>query len=314
MSDVSIIVPMYNSSKYLEKCLDSLINQTLKNIEIIVVNDGSEDNSLELAMNLAKKDKRIKVFDRKHAGLSSTRNYGLEQSNGKYIGFVDSDDYVESNMFEFLLNMSEDNHADIAICGWYLVENDNIRECAFKSERKVLNSEETTDILLNHVSFDNFACNKLFSKELFDDIRFPEGKLLEDLLTIYKLINKSNKTVIDSTPLYYYVLHNNSITNKLHNQVNKEAFNVFIDRKNDLLKMYPKLTKKIKSNYFTASKNYFITSLNSEVREKEFEKERIKDMRKNIKYVWVDKSIPSRVKLSSTLISIFPYLYFKVIK
>lgn len=314
MSLISVIVPIYNSSKYLEKCLNSLINQTIKEIEIIVVNDESSDNSLEIAQDMAKRDSRIRVFDRKHAGLSAVRNYGIEQAKGEYIGFVDSDDYVEKEMFATLLAMIKDNAADISVCGWYLVENGNTRICNFKTTRKILNNEQATDMLLNHVSFDNFACNKLFKRKLFEEIKYPEGKLLEDLLTIYKLINKSDKIVVDSIPLYYYVLHENSITSKLQKQVNQEAFDVFKKRKDDLLQMYPKLIKKIQANYFTACKTYFIISINSEIRNQEFERDRIKDMRKNIRFVWSDTSIPTRVKISSTLITLFPYLYFKVRK
>lgn len=314
MDLISIIVPVYNTSKYLEKCIDSLINQTYKNIEIIAVNDGSKDNSLEILNELAKKDSRIKVYDKPNGGLSSARNFGISKASGKYIGFIDSDDYVSIDMFKVLFDMIEENDSDISICGWYLVEGENVRKCAFNQERVLLSDDEAISMLLNHVSFDNFACNKLFKKELFDDIKFPEGKLLEDLLTIYKLINKSNKIVVDSIPLYYYVLRENSITSNLYNQVDEEAFKVFNSRKEDLIKMYPNLHKKILSNYFTACKSYFIISLHSKNRNLSFEKDRIKDMRKNIKYVWCDKSIPLRVKLSSMLISIFPYLYFKVRK
>lgn len=314
MNRVSIIVPVYNTSKYLKKCLNSLIEQTYENIEIIVVDDGSKDNSLEIAKEIAKKDNRIKIYSKENGGLSSARNYGIQKSSGKYIGFIDSDDYASKNMFSTLIEMLEDNNAQIAVCGWYLVENDIIRECNFKSERKVLTSEQAMDMLLNHVSFDNFACNKLFDKNLFENIKFPEGKFLEDLYTIYKLINKSDKIVVDSTPLYYYVLHENSITSNLNKEVNIETFDAFENRKNDLLIMYPKLSNKIKSNYFTACKTYFITSINSKTKHKDFERKMIRQMRNNIRYVWLDDSIPARVKISSTLISIFTYTYFKVIK
>lgn len=312
MELISIIVPVYNSNAYLEKCLNSLINQTITNIEIIVINDGSKDNSLEIAKNFAKRDSRIKVYNKENGGLADARNYGINMAKGQYIGFVDADDYVNEDMFEILKNMIKENNSQIAICGWYLVENENIRTCNFKSEELALNSEQAIDMLLNHVSFDNFACNKLFCRSLFENIEFPKGKLLEDVSVMYKLIGKAKKIAITSKPLYYYVLHQNSITSNLYNQVNTEAFNVFIIRKNELLKTYPKLSKKIKSNYFTISKMYFIISLKSKTRDKKFERERIKDMRKHIKFVWLDKSIPARVKLSSTLISLFPYLYFKV--
>ena len=148
---------------------------------------------------------------------------------------------------------------------------------------------------------------------LFKDVIFPVGELLEDLSTIYKLIHEAKVIVVDSNPLYYYVLHSNSITSNLYKQVNPDSFKAFENRKNSLLSLYPKLSNKIKSNYFTASRNYFTISIHSSIRDKKFEKKMIKEIRKNIYYVWYDKSIPFRVKVSSTVISIFPYL-FKVRK
>ncbi len=313
MSKISIIVPVYNTEKYLSKCLNSLIKQTYKDIEIIVVNDGSKDKSLEIAKKFAKQDNRIKVFNKENGGLSSARNFGIEKASGEYIGFVDSDDYIKENMFEILYNMIKEANAKIAICGWYLVEDNQIRTCNFKCKKLVLNDEQAIDMLLNHVSFDNFACNKLFHRALFKDVIFPVGELLEDLSTIYKLIHEAKVIVVDSNPLYYYVLHSNSITSNLYKQVNPDSFKVFENRKNSLLSLYPKLSNKIKSNYFTASRNYFTISIHSSIRDKKFEKKMIKEMRKNIYYVWYDKSIPFRVKVSSTVISIFPYL-FKVRK
>ena len=244
MNLVSIIVPVYNTSKYLEKCLYSLINQTIKNIEIIVVNDGSTDNSLEIINKIAKEDKRIKVYNKKNGGLSSARNYGIEKSTGKYIGFVDSDDYVRKDMYEILKKNLEDNSADMSICRWYLVENEIKRECNFKTENIVLNSEDAINVLLSHSSFDNFVVTKLYKRELFDYIRFDEGKLLEDLLIMYKLINKSRLISLCSEPLYYYVQRNNSITNNLNKELDEKCFDAFVVRKNDLQKMYPKLNKK----------------------------------------------------------------------
>lgn len=310
MNRISIIVPVYNTSEYLEKCLYSLINQTIKNIEIIVVNDGSTDNSLEIINKIAKDDQRIKVYNKKNGGLSSARNYGIEKSTGKYIGFVDSDDYVREDMYEILGKNLENSFADMSICRWYIVENEIKKECSFKTENKILNSEDAINLLLSHSSFDNFVVTKLYKRELFDNIRFDEGKLLEDLLIMYKLINKARLISLCSEPLYYYVQRNNSITNSLNKKLDEKCFDAFVIRKKELQKMYPKLNNRINSNYFTANKLYFMISLRSKNRNKKFEKDRIKCMRKNIKYVWKDNSIPFRVKISSTLISIFPYLYF----
>jgi glycosyltransferase involved in cell wall biosynthesis len=109
MKLISIVVPVYNSEKYLEKCLVSLINQTYKNIEIIVINDGSTDGSLDIAKQLAKRDSRVKVYSKKNGGLSSARNHGIEKASGEYIGFVDSDDYIDCNMYSYLYDALEKN-------------------------------------------------------------------------------------------------------------------------------------------------------------------------------------------------------------
>lgn len=311
MELISIIVPVYKTGQFLSKCLDSLINQTYKNIEIIIVNDGSPDNAITIAEEYAKKDSRIVVLSQRNRGLSAARNYGIIKSKGEYIGFVDSDDYIEDKMYDYLYKMIKKGNSKIAICGWYVVK-DSIKKCDYNQDYITVNSKEATNLLLNHISFDNFACNKLFHRSLFHNIRFPEGRVLEDLLTTWKLIHIADKISIDSKPLYYYVLHSNSITSILYNQLNEKAYEAFEERRNQLLECYPSLKNKINSNFFIANKSYFIISLKSNNRSKRFEKARIKNMRKYIVNVWGDSSIPKRVKLSSTLITIFPNLYFKL--
>lgn len=312
MDLVSIIVPVYNAGAYLSKCLKSLVNQTYQNIEIIVVDDGSTDNSLEIAKKFEILDRRVKVFHKQNGGQASARNYGISKCTGEYIGFVDADDYVDLNMYEVLVNLCADNNADISVCGWYIVKEGNIKKCDFTSEKLVLTSEMAIDKLLDHVSFDNFATNKLFKRKLFDNILFPINELLEDLLTIYRLFEEAKLIVIFSQPLYYYVQHEKSITHQLQYHLNIDAFKAFEDRRIDLLKKYPNLTSKINSNYVTACKLYFMISLKSDNRNKKFEKERISEMRKYIKDTWKDNSISFRVKTTTTLISYFPYSYFKL--
>ena len=301
---VSIVVPVFNTEKYLEKCINSIISQTLKNIEIIIIDDGSTDNSLKIAQSLEKIDNRIKVYHKSNGGLSSARNYGIQKAKGMYVGFVDSDDYVESGMFKYLFDSCTKRNSSISICGWYIVFENKKTQCSFNTREIDLTPVEAINMLLNHFSFDNFACNKLFKKELFDNVTFPKGKVLEDLLTIYKLIANSKKITVSSIPLYYYVQHENSITYNQYYNLDVKIFDSFTIRYKDLLKLYPQLSSKIKSNYFTSNKLYFIISLKSKNRDKSFEKERIKYMRKNIIYVLKDNSIPFRVKISSTLIYI----------
>lgn len=309
---ISVIVPVYNTEKYLAKCIESIISQTCCNLEIILIDDGSTDNSGKMCDEYSLKDKRIKVVHKNNGGLSDARNTGIKIASGKYLSFIDSDDYIEKNMYEYLIKNMKENNADIGICGWYLVKGKDISICKFKSGKIVLNTEECIDYLLSNNSFDNFMCNKIFKKDLFKSIEFPVGKKLEDLATLYKVINFSNKIFMESIPLYYYVLHENSITSKLHNQIDENVFNEYIIRKDNLLKMYPNLKEKILSNYFTASRNNLIISLRSEKRNFNFEKARIKDMKENWKYIWKDKSINFKSKISFTLSAIAPYLFFKI--
>lgn len=117
---VSVVIPIFNVEKYLEKCVNSLVNQIYKNLEIILVDDGSTDNSGNIANELSKSDNRIKVYHKKNGGLSDARNFGIKQAKGKYIGFIDSDDYIENEMYEFLYNNLIENKADISICGRFV--------------------------------------------------------------------------------------------------------------------------------------------------------------------------------------------------
>ena len=145
---VSIVVPVYNVEKYLERCVDSLINQTYKNIEIILVDDGATDNSGELCDKLLFKDSRIKVFHKLNGGLSDARNYGINQATGEYLLFVDSDDWVENEIVEKLYNSIEQNSADISVCGFNDLVDDTITNKRGPVENKTLNSIDAINSLL----------------------------------------------------------------------------------------------------------------------------------------------------------------------
>ncbi|WP_221388195.1 glycosyltransferase family 2 protein [Clostridium perfringens] len=215
---VSIIIPIYNVSRYLEDCINSVINQTYKNLEIILVNDGSSDNSLEICNNFKKKDSRIILINKENGGLSSARNSGIDKATGKYLYFLDGDDFLELDAIEFVMNLIKNNNADIASFGYYYYYKDNsIRNRMEKVKNDYelyMNSEEALIQILNRrISFSWMAWNKLYKKELFNDVRFPLGKLYEDLGTTYKLIQKSSVIVYSSVPKYNYVQNPKSITN-----------------------------------------------------------------------------------------------------
>lgn len=200
---ISVIVAAFNIEDYIENCLESIISQTYKNLEIIVVNDGSTDKTIDIINNYAENDNRIVVIDKPNGGLSSARNAGLEVVTGDFIGFVDGDDYINEEMYEKLYNLYKETHCDIVACG--LIRKYSNRE-VFTNTKKTVHytSEEALEKLIASKSLFDYAVDKLYKRELFDDIRYPIGKIYEDVFTTYKLFLRSNKIVSIDEPLYYY--------------------------------------------------------------------------------------------------------------
>lgn len=216
---ISIIVPIYNVELYLRKCINSIRNQTYKNIEIILVDDGSPDNCGKICDEYKQKDNRIKVIHKKNGGLSEARNYGIEIATGDYILFVDSDDYIANNMCQILLKKAEKYKADIINCSFKEVFEDE----TYQLSKQLINTKEQVFSNLEMIEsyfFDitintNVVWNKLYARKLFfgeHKIRFPVGKLHEDNYTVYKLYYYANKVVVIDDVLYYYLRRSDSIT------------------------------------------------------------------------------------------------------
>lgn len=210
---ISIIVPCYNVEKYLSKCIESIINQTYNNLEILLIDDGSPDNSGDICDEYAKKDNRIKVIHKKNGGLSDARNVAIDIANGEYILFIDSDDYVAVNHVEFLFDMIYRTDSDIAIEDiepFYegtlpqIMTNKRYNEIVYNENEALIN-------MFYQKKFDTCAYSKLYRKDLFSDIRFPKSWLYEDLATTYRIILHSKKVVFSGYRSYYYLLRKNSI-------------------------------------------------------------------------------------------------------
>ena len=229
MDKISIVVPVYNVEKYIERNLESLVNQTYKNIEIIVVNDGSPDNSQEVIDKFKKKYPKIKSYIKENGGLSDARNYGIAKATGKYIMFVDSDDYVEKNIVEALYNSIKENKSDIAICDIY----DNYETSNRNDIYKNYIPKSFCDIYTDKLQLLNRFCawNKLFNIELFKDknMRFAKNKIYEDLRLIPKLYLKANKISYVNKPLYHYIIRDNSIMTSSNIQKNLDIISGFED-------------------------------------------------------------------------------------
>lgn len=212
MYKISVIIPVYNVSEYLDECLTSVVNQNYSNYEVIVVNDGSTDNSLEIAKKYEKKYKKlIKVYDKENGGLSSARNYGIKKSTGEYLFFVDSDDYILPNCLEVIGKNINENKCDILVYS-FLIGDEKKYNRMFDNQIDDLNKRYI-------VGMPN-AINKVFKKELYVDngIEFPLGLYYEDLATSPKLALHTNNIAFIEEPLYFYRIRPNSImTNKEYN-------------------------------------------------------------------------------------------------
>ncbi|MGN1123079.1 MAG: glycosyltransferase family 2 protein [Eubacterium sp.] len=305
---ISIIVPVYNVEKYLDRCLNSIVNQTYQNLEIILVDDGSPDNCPQMCDEWAKKDSRINVIHKSNEGVFCARNIGIENSNGEYISFVDSDDWLEKDALEYLLNLADDK---------YLIASVN---SASVFENEAFNTASATDEIIEHLDFDDavkgfangicYLWGKLFHKSLFEDLpKLPKGLIVsEDAMTVFLLLKKANAMVRSNQQKYFYFRHSGSImqgciTDKMIND-SMLAYKTMLSFLEPNTKVYDyQLYNQIKSDFFL---------INSVIRNKT-----CKNFYENLKNDIIscyskinDESVISKKhKISIQLIKISPHLY-----
>lgn len=240
---VSVIVPVYNVEKYIKKCLDSLVNQTLNGVEIIVVNDGSPDNSQKIIDEYTKKYKNVKSYIKENGGLSDARNYGIKKATGKYISFVDSDDYIRNDMLEKMYNYAIKEDLDVVVCDSINVY-DNGSEILIKS-----NNNYSDNDVRNYIISPPMACTRLFKKIIFDKIQFKKNIYYEDLEMTPKVVNITDKIGFVSEGLYYYVQRDGSIMKQ--NVFNKKLLNIFDVLKSNKDLLEDKFPEEIEYMYIT---------------------------------------------------------------
>ncbi len=215
MAKISIIVPIYNVEKYLPKCIESILAQTYKDFELILVDDGSPDNSPQICDEYAKKDDRVIVIHKPNGGVSSARNAGLDRATGQYIGFVDPDDYITSDMYTFMIDGMKKSGANMAICGYdYINENGkverpyNVRENELLTQKQFMSMQFDMPPTIRHVVW-----NKVFKADIFNGTRFPEGlHSSEDVYVLIECAKRLTKAVFIHQPLYKNLVRNGSAT------------------------------------------------------------------------------------------------------
>lgn len=206
---VSVIIPVYKVEQYLDKCIKSVVEQSYKNLEIIIVDDGSTDNCPLICDNWAKLDERIKVIHKSNGGLSDARNAGLQIAKGDYISFVDSDDWIASNMYQTMIDVIQKENADICACG--IMVSTLRDEHALDIPEVRGDSKKTLGLLYDDTRYPVATWNKLYRRKCWEKLRFPVGKICEDAFTTYLLVDQADKIVQISDPLYYYRIRSESI-------------------------------------------------------------------------------------------------------
>ena len=243
---ISIVVPVYNVELYIEKCIKTILNQTYENFELLLINDGSNDESGFLCDKYLKLDSRVRLYHKANGGLSSARNYGIKKSFGKYITFVDSDDYIERDYLETLYTTLKEKNVNIAVCPYSIIRGEKIINIGNGYKSELLSTAGSLSRMLLEQGFTVSAYAKLYRKSLFNDISYPEGKVYEDNATTYKLFLKCNEIAYNNKSIYNYCIRSNSITTKSFSIKNIDYITITDSACNEILKHYPSLEDECK--------------------------------------------------------------------
>ena len=294
---ISVILPIYNVEKYLKRCIDSVIEQTYKNIEIILVDDGATDNSGKICEEYAKKDERIIVIHKENGGLSDARNAGIIKAKGKYITLVDSDDYIEKDYVEFLYKLLKDNNVKMSICSHTVIyENGTILKKE-THENSVLDSKTTLERILYDEGIDLSAWAKMYEKSLFDKVLYPKGRLFEDAATTYLLMDQCKKIAIGSESKYNYMVRNNSITSATFSSKKMELIVSTKEMSDYVKEKYPDLTSAANRRLMYAYLSTLSQLANSKITYPKEEKELVEYVKANGKEILQDKRAKKRDKI-----------------
>ncbi len=239
---ISVIVPVYNVEKYLDECVESILNQTYTNFELLLIDDGSTDNSGKMCDDLAKKDPRIKVLHQENQGLSATRNNGIKVSKGELLYFIDSDDYIDKNLFKDCVDSFKNNDVEIVIFGTTKISNGKeLKTSDVKDYGVTSNIFALTQLLKGDIN--NYTCGKMYKRCVLHDIVFPVGYHFEDIGIMYKIFLNAKNVYFIEKSYYYYRVNPNSIVGKMSDKSLSDLFLMRNSRYNDLKSDYSEIAQ-----------------------------------------------------------------------
>lgn len=311
---ISIIVPVYNVEAYLEKCVESILKQTYTNLEILLVNDGSTDKSGELCDKLALRDHRIRVIHKENGGLSDARNRGIDEASSNLIGFIDSDDYIDEDMYETLYRQMLASKADLSMCGHYDVYHQIPEKQVAEIKTWELMPEEAIKMVMEAKILSVTAVNKLYKKALFEQLRFRIGKIAEDAFIMVDLIHQCSKVVATNEKKYYYVHRENSITTQKFSLKFLNVIEAYEQNAKIISENYPDLydvaIMRLNWAYFYVLDRLLV---DNDFKDKVLEDRLISYLKKNKRSILMDGRFTRARKMSFLALCLSRKLYLKIL-
>ena len=309
MPTISVIVPVYNVEPYLRQCVDSILGQTFRDFELILVDDGSPDGCPAICDEYAEKDSRVKVIHKENGGLSSARNAGLDVAAGEYIAFVDSDDWIHPEYLERMLAVIKNIHADMAMCGVEKFWEDKPRAEQFPLADECLPHDKAVSLMTTSIWYHMIACNKLYRKSLFDGIRFPEGYLHEDEAIFHRIVERCNQVALVKDVMYHYRQTKSSIMHQVYRIQRSDKLTALADRiVFSYVHHWTEVCSVVSLKYVEMFFDYYFRFPRTEENEKYFR--RMEDSLKiALPYILKSKSVSLRHKVYLAAIRVNPQIY-----
>lgn len=308
---VSILLPVYCVESYLETCLNSIINQTYKNLQIVLIDDGSLDNSYKICQSFAEKDDRIEIYHQENMGVASTRNHLLEKVKGEYLLFVDSDDWLELDMIEYLIKEIQNNSSDIIVCN--VVSNKIVFKTKQQNNVKAWDQEQFISLFLRHKEINGSLWNKLIKTQLIKGLKFdPQISYGEDALFFWQILQRTNNVVVTDRKLYHYRMNDNSISHQEYGWKKISGHKVWQQIAEETAQLWPKYKNVATANYAISDMWQIYYAALSNYKMDENIKEFQKNVRNHLFLIYKSKLINKKKMLFATVAS-FSYSICKFI-
>ena len=296
---ISVIVPAYNVEKFIGKCIDSILRQSFKDFEVLLIDDGAKDSTPEICDACAKKDSRIKVYHKENGGLSDARNYGIDRMQGKYVTFIDSDDYVDSGYFEYLYGLiTQEEDIQIAICGKKSVREDENASPDPETFHEIITGERAVQKMLCGHGSGHSAWGKLYSADLWKTVRYPKGKIYEDYATTYHVMALVDKAAWGNAAMYFYVQHIESIMHQKCSRRSLSLVDIADEETEFIVKKWPALKQEALARKVTSELKCLQNILNAKNEEFDDYKQKIvEDVRRHKGELLASKKVALKTKI-----------------